>query len=1104
MKKPLLAVTALLLSAHVAADDSPLWLRYPAISPDGSTIAFTYKGDIFTVPAAGGRAQQITTNAAYDTHPVWSPDGMRIAFASDRMGSLDIYEVSRDGGTPRRLTTHSGGETPVAYLDDTHVLFSATVMPSPADAQQPSRQFPQVYVVSTQGGRPSLFSSLPMEDISVNRQDGRLLYHDRKGYEDPWRKHHTSSITRDIWLCTPSGSATEAANGTLHIDRDARTYTRLTTFAGEDRTPVWTADGKAYYYLSEEDGSFNIYRRTLGSDARQQLTHHTQHPVRFLTAAADGLLCYGFDGEIYTLREGGEPQKLKVSITTDSSDRDVIHQLQYSGAREISLSPDGKEVAFVMHGDVYVTSVEYRTTKQITNTPQQERDVQFSPDGRSLVYASERNGLWQIYQASLAKADEKQFAYATDIREEQLTQSDVTSFYPQYSPDGKEVAFLENRTCLRILNLKTKAVRTAMDGKYEYSYSDGDQWFQWSPDSKWLLTNYIGIGGWNNKDVALVDASGNGQIVNLTESGYSDSDAKWVLDGKAIIWQSDRAGYRSHGSWGAEKDEYIMFLDLDAYERFRLNKEDLALLEESEKKDGDDKKADSEKDKKADDKKDKKGKDKKDADKNEDAVKPLTFDLENRRDRIIRLTVNSSHMGDAVLSTKGDKLYYQASFEGGMDLWEQDLKEQKTRILLKSVGWGGLELDKKGENVYLCGGGGIKKVNLSNGEQKNVDFEAPFDYRPAEERAYIFGHVHRQVADKFYVPDLHGIDWNMYGEAYRRFLPYINNNYDFQELLSEMLGELNGSHTGARYYAPGASQATATLGAFFDEDYTGDGLRVSEVLAKGPFAVRNTGVTAGCIIRSIDGEKILAGQDYFPLLAGKAGRKVRLSVYNPATQKTTDVVVRAISQADQTELLYKRWVDKCRHTVDSLSGGRIGYVHVKAMDSQSFREVYSELLGRCRNKDAVIVDTRHNGGGWLHDDLATLLSGKEYQRFMPRGQYIGSDPFNKWLKPSCVMVCEDNYSNAHGFPWVYKELKIGKLIGAPVPGTMTAVWWETQIDPSLVFGIPQVGCMDMRGQYAENHQLQPDVEVYNSPAKQLRGEDEQLERAVAEMLKEVK
>ena len=318
-----------------------------------------------------------------------------------------------------------------------------------------------------------------------------------------------------------------------------------------------------------------------------------------------------------------------------------------------------------------------------------------------------------------------------------------------------------------------------------------------------------------------------------------------------------------------------------------------------------------------------------------------------------------------------------------------------------------------------------------------------------------------------------------------------------------MLGELNGSHTGARYYSNGPTLSTATLGAFYDETYDGDGLKIKEILAKGPFAVKKTDVTPGCIIEKIDGKPIVKGQDYFPLLEGKAGRKVLLAIYNPATGKRFDITIKAISMGEQSNLLYKRWVERCRNIVDKLSEDRIGYVHVKGMDSQSFREVYSEVLGRCRNKEAIIVDTRHNGGGWLHDDLATLLSGKEYQRFVPRGQYIGSDPFNKWLKPSCVLVCEDNYSNAHGFPWVYKELKIGKLIGAPVPGTMTAVWWENQIDPSIVFGIPQVGCMDMRGQYAENHQLSPDIEVYNTPEKALAGEDQQLEAAVQEMLKTI-
>ena len=1081
MKRNLLAVATLLLSSYSLAADDAAWMRYCAISPDGSTIAFSYQGDVYTVPAQGGRAYQVTTNAAHDTRPVWSPDGRQIAFASDRQGSMDIYVVDKDGGVPTRLTTHSGNEMPITFKDNEHILFQAYIMPTTDDMQLPSSQFPQVYEVSTSGGRPILFSSMPMENISIKADGTALLYHDVKGYEDTWRKHHTSSITRDVWMCS---LGTE------------RSYKKLSAFQGEDRNSVW-ADTDTYYYISEQNGSFNVYKASVKGGAPVQVTKHEKHPVRFLTRANNGTLCYGYDGGIYTLKEGGAPQKVNIQVIADKADKDLIRQIKSNGAREIALSPDGKEVAFIVRGDVYVTSTEYKTTKQITNTSEQERNIDFAPDGRSLVYASERNGLWQIYQSTIANKDEKLFTYATDIKEEKLTNSDQTSFQPLYSPNGKEVAFLENRSCIRIINLATKAVRTAMDGKLEYSYSDGDQWYQWSPDGRWILTNYIGIGGWNNKDVALVNASGNGEIHNLTQSGYNDIGAKWVLDGKAMIWESDRAGYRSHGSWGAEGDMYIMFFDLEAYERFLMSKEDLALLEENEK-------ADKEKEKEAetgkDKKKDKKA-GKKEADKKEE-TKPLSFDLDNCRDRIIRLTRHSSRLGDADLTKKGDKLYYQATFEGGFDLWEQDLKENRTKLIVKGMGRGMMIQDKKGENIYLCGNSGIQKVSVKDGSKKPISFEAIFNYKPYEERVYIFDHVWQQVQDKFYVEDIHGVDWKGYRDAYRRFLPSINNNYDFQELLSEMLGELNGSHTGARYRAPGASLPTANLGVFYDETYDGDGLKIKEILKKGPFAVKKTEVVPGCIIEKIDGQAILKGQDYFPLLEGKSGKKVLLSIYNPVTGKRFPVTVKAISTGEQNQLLYKRWVDRNKEIVEKQSGGRIAYVHVEGMDSPSFRTVYSELLSeKNRLKEAVIVDTRHNGGGWLHDDLATLLSGKEYQRFVPHGNYIGSDPFNKWLKPSCVLMCEDNYSNAHGFPWVYKELGIGKLIGAPVPGTMTAVWWETQIDPTLVFGIPQVGCVDMRGNYMENNQLMPDIEVYNRPEDALNAIDKQLETAIQEMLK---
>lgn len=556
-------ILATLLGAYglaAQAQDNPLWMRHPAISPDGKTIAFSYQGDIFTVPSSGGTAKQITSNAAFDSYPVWSPDGNHIAFASNREGSIDVWVMDANGGIPKRVTTNSGNEYPLRWKDNYTIMFKASIMPT-AKSIIFAGSYPQVYTVGMDGGRPKLFSDITMDALDINAS-GDVIYIDRKGYEDEWRKHHRSPITRDVWL------------------KSGDSFRKLTTFDGEDRDPVWASDGKSFYYLSEQSGTLNVYHRTL--DGKEtQITNHEKNPVRFLSAASDGTLCYGYDGEIYTVRNGGQPQKTAIRIAADTEGKELIRQIRNSGAYNIKLSPNGKEIGFVMHGDVYVTSIEYRTTKQITNTPEQERYIDFSPDGRTIIYDSERNGVWQIYATTIKNKDEKQFAYATELVEERLTQSDQTSFQPKFSPDGKQIAFWENRGTLRVMDAKGKNVKTAMDGKFVYSYSDGDIDFTWSPDSKWLLSSYIGVGGWNNSDIALVNASGNGEIHNLTESGYNESNAKWVLDGKAMLFCSDRAGYRSHGSWGAEYDAYLMFFDLEAYERYRMNKEERALAKEN-------------------------------------------------------------------------------------------------------------------------------------------------------------------------------------------------------------------------------------------------------------------------------------------------------------------------------------------------------------------------------------------------------------------------------------------------------------------------------------------------------------------------------------------
>ncbi len=1074
MTRKLILSLALCTSLGAIAE-SPRWLRNTSVSPDGKTIAFTYKGDIFSIPVSGGKALQLTSNEAYDTAPIWSPDGSTIVFSSEREGSFDLYKIPATGGKPVRLTTSTGTETPLTFIDNTTIIYSSGEMPSEKSSRAPFMTRTYSLDITEPGTRPAPYLSLPM--LSASGQNGRLLYQDKKGFENIWRKHERSAATGDIWLY------------------DGKDFKKLTDFAGHDMNPVWKADGSGFYYISEEDGTLNIYERSVDGGVKKQLTKFEKHPVRSLSAAADGTLVYSWAGDIYVQRPGSEPSKLAVEIIFDDYDDDRVKYMSESGATSMAVSPSGNEIAFVIRGDIYVTDAKYKTTRRITDTPAQERSVSFSADGRKLVYDSDREGYWQLFTAEIKNPDEKQFAYATEIEEKPLYKCETAAQQPEFSPDGKKVAFLENRTELKVIDVDTKKVTTALDGKYNYSYSDGDVPFSWSPDSKWLLISYIGTGGWNNSDIALVKADGT-EVVDLTESGYSDGNPKWALGGKAMTYSTGKYGMKSQGSWGNERDIMLMVLDGEAWDDFNMTEEETALKEKAEK-DQKDKEGDKDKDSKKKDKKDKK-----DGASKKDEEKSAKFDLRNRKFRLSRLTDSSGIIGDYYLSPKGDKFYYVArNADGSYNLMERDLKKGDTKVLIGGIS-GGIAPDSNGENIFLISGKGIKKLDLERGSSEDVEFEAPHERKRSLEREYIYDHMLRQVNDKFYDKDLHGVDWKGYGEHYREFLPYINNNHDFAIMMSEILGELNASHTGSGFRSSpaGSGHRIASLGAFFDSSYEGDGLKVAEVLPRGPLAPSKVGIQPGDIILSIDGKKIEAGKDYYPMLEDKAGRKTRLEI-RKTDGKTEFKEVKPVSEGAISGQLYQRWVERNEAFVDSISGGRIGYVHVEGMDGDSYQTVYDRLLGKYRNCDAVVVDTRFNGGGWLHNDIAILLGGKEYVRFVPRGQYIGSEPFSQWTKPSVMLVNESNYSDAHGTPFVYQTLGLGDVVGAPVPGTMTAVWWETQIDPSLYFGIPQVTSKDLKGNVLENHQLTPDVIIYNNPGDELSGHDAQLEGAVRHLMK---
>ena len=1053
-------ILEMLVPTLLCAQAEPNWLRYPAVSPDGKTIVFTFKGDLYTVPSTGGTANMLTLHEAHDFMPVWSRDGKTIAFASDRYGNFDVFTIPATGGQATRLTYHSAAEYPYAFsADEKQVIFSGARYDDAANRQYPTAYMSELYQVSVTGGRVTQILTTPAEAIYMYAKGSMMVYQDKKGGENIWRKHHTSSVARDIW----------------QYDMKAGTHKKLTNFNGEDRNPVLSADERTMYYLSEESGSFNVHKMPATGGASTKLTSFKKHPVRFLSIAQNGTMCFSYDGHIYTMQDGSSAKKISVNIVTDQrSNTDQV--MRFTTGSGIAVSPNGKEVAFLYRGDVFVTSVEGGVTKRITATPEQETRLSFSPDGKALLYCSERNGRWRIFESKVQRKDEPYFYASTLIDEKAIVDNAHENTQPKYSPDGKEIAYIQDRSMLNILNLTSKQTRAILNDNQLYASGENDKYFEWSPDSKWLLFDYD-IPGSAYGEVGLVSADGK-TIRNLTESGFYDGEGKWILGGKAMIWFSNRDGLRSAAmSGGGTADVYAMFFTQDAWDRFRLSKEELTLQKEIEDKD---------------------------TTKKKNVKDSVVVQWDGLSQRKAKLTIHTSSLSDALISKDGENLYYLARFERGMNLWTTNLRTKETKMLVPlNAGGGSLSWDKDQKSIFLNADGGITKIDPTSGKQDRVSINGEMVVDLAKERAYMFSHVWRKTKKTFYTQSFHGVDWDSYRGDYEAYLPSIGNSYEFSEMLSELLGELNVSHSGSSFGASNPNgDATAALGAFYDPVYQGAGVKILEVISGGPLEKANVNIKAGAIIEAIDGVPVAADKDFAYYLNRKAGRNVLLSINENGARR--EVIVKPITTSEESGLLYRRWVKRNADEVEKMSNGTLGYVHIPGMNDGAYRTTYEEIMGKYFDKKGIVVDTRNNGGGDLVADLAMFLSGTKFMDYGTDKRNFGYEPNFRWTKPSISIANEANYSDGHCYAFMVKDQKIGKLVGTPVPGTCTFAGWEALMDTGIRWGVPPSGCKDMNGRYLENAPTAPDIEVYNEYNKVSKGVDQQLDVAVRELMKIIK
>ncbi len=1040
------------------------WLRYPAISPDGRTIAFTYRGDLYRVSVDGGEAVPLTTHTGHDFMPVWSPDGRHIAFASHRYGNFNVFLMPAEGGEARRLTWHSSDEFPYAFTPDgAHVVFGAARLNDAEHRGYPTPSQPELYQVSVEGGRPIQLLASPAEEVVMAHDGSFLLYHDRKGGEDPWRKYQRSAITRDLWQYHPSTGV----------------HRQLTNDEWENRHPVLVDDDRAAVYLSEESGSFNVHRLELETGERRQITFLDGAPVRFLSAADDGTLSFGHDGRIHTLAPAKEePRTLRITVATDRRTNDERVIPVAGGADELDVSPDGTEVAFTFRGDVFVASVEAGTTKRITTTPDREVGVEFSPDGDGLIYASERDGRWGIYEARRTREAERYFFSSTLIEETPVVVNDRQNFQPRYSPDGERIAFIEELNRLRVLDRNSGEVTTLLTEEHIFSTGPTHQ-FEWSPDGQWILFTYA-VPGLAPREIGAVRTDGSGEVLNLTQSGFQDVWPTWILGGKAMLWRSNRDGLRALAKTGAtEMDAYAMFFDQEAWDRFRLSEEEISLLREEEEE------ATGE------------GDDIDEASRDEPL---LELDFDGAPDRRTRLTIHSSSMSDALLSDDGETLYYLARFERGLNLWSTSIRTRETRQIAElNATSARMMWDGENAKIFILADGRISTFEPGPGTRHTVPVQGEMQVSATAERAAMFDQVWRRTRDTFYTQSFHGTDWEAAREAHERFLPHIRTPQEFAELLSEMLGELNVSHSGARWTSSeDTDDSTSSLGIYYDQSETDGGIRVTEVLTGGPLDRAGIGIETGTVIEAIDGEE-LEGEDPARFLNRKADRNVLLRIRNGEERR--EVVAKPITLAEERPLRYRRWVERNRAEVELLSEGRLGYVHIPGMNDTAYRSTFEEVMGRHAHAEGLVVDTRFNTGGDLVADLEMFLSGTRFFDYTTDDRSSGFEPNFRWTRPSVTLANEANYSDGHCFAWAYQTMGIGPLIGMPVPGTCTFGGGQVLLD-GLRWGVPGRGVKDTNtGRFLENWQTEPDIRVPNPPEAETRGGDPQLERAVQELLR---
>lgn len=1070
------AVTlAVVFTAFASAREAKL-VRYPHYHQ--GRVAFSYLGDIWTASDTGVNVQRITANPARDVYPRFSPDGKWIAFSSDRNGNLDVFVVASEGGQPKQLTFHSADDIVLNWSPDSKsILFSST---------RGDDFMAKLYTVSIEGGMERNAGS-DMGVYGSFSPDGKRLAINRKS-QVYWRKYYRGAYNSDVTV----------------MDLATHKFTDLTDFPGMDTWPMWSRDGHIYFVSDREAGGLtNIWRVAESGGKAERVTSYHGGDVRWPAISADGkTIVFEHDFTIAKLDLASRKvTPIRINIAAETEDNMTEVRTFSSRVDDYDLAPNSRRIALSIHGEIFTTPVDEGDLKRITDNPSRDRDPRYSPDGKWLAFISDRSGREEIY---ITPADGTGDA-------QKLTDLDVLKSGHRWSPDSKEILFATSDNRLRKYTIATK--QTTEISSSAYGPITGAVW---APDGKWIA--YSKQDRSRNSDIYLVPATG-GTERRVTFDSYSELNPRFSPDGKKLFFV--RLESVGQGSVSGEGTAQIYSVVLD-----RLDKDPDDPEERAEAADADG------------------GRGTRRAEGT--TVKDIQVDWDGLKRRTRQVTRMPYPVFNYAVAPDSKTLVFVVNEPAGPRNAPviYSIQEDGKRLSRLSAGAGGGEdtadgprgfgrfgggtgnfaFSRDGRTLFFEEAGGVYSIPMpagggtgspgergtasaaGNAPRKRIQFNAKVRINKPAEWAEMFGDAWRTMKYRFYDPKMHGMDWDAMYSKYQPLVEFIGDRQELLNIVNEMIGELNASHTGA---APPLSRgegavSTGHLGIELTADEAAGRYKVTHVYEEGPADKDWVKVKSGDYLIAIDGKPVSAGDNYWKLLNDRLNRKVAVTFNSkPSEDGAWTTRIEPVTTMAYNQLRYERWVKQRKDEVERLSGGKIGYLHIQAMNPPSLRKFEKEIREN-RDKQALIIDQRWNGGGNIEQELLSVLVQRQYQVWQPRGTEASPRPFAGFFGPKVVLQNWRSASNAEMFPAGFRALGLGKVVGTPTYGAVIGTGSYSLIDGSTV-RTPGVGVYlaDPKHTNMENYGVPPDILVENSPENNLAGRDRQLEAAVKELQSQI-